>query len=132
MIDVNKFEDRIVKFNRISEDDTTPTSAEVRQLECEHNSNIPRSVTARFVEPLNVVMTLAYDRDTETFRGPVAGDILESDFDIDDFIKNSKKNKPTIIYCYKGISSQKLAHYLSTQGFENAYSVDGGFEDWKE
>ena len=97
MIDVNKFENRIVKFKRISEDVTTSTSAEVRQLVCEHNSNIPRSVTARFIEPLNVVMTLAYDRGTETFRGPVAGDILESDFDIDDFIKNSKGVSEDII-----------------------------------
>ena len=107
MINVNKFEDRIVKFNRISEDVTTSISAEVRQIECEHNSNIPRSVTARFVEPLNVVMTLAYDQGSNTFKAPVAGDILESDFDIDDFIKNSagenthdrtikspKKNRP--------------------------------------
>ena len=86
----NKFEDRIVKFNRIAEDVTTPTSAEVRQLECEHNSNIPRSVTARFVKPLNAVMTLGYDTGTKTFRGPLGPDILESDFDITDFIKNAK------------------------------------------
>tara|TARA_B100000029_G_scaffold204574_1_gene202566 strand:+ start:235 stop:552 length:318 start_codon:yes stop_codon:yes gene_type:complete len=97
MIDVNKFEDRIVKFNRISEDGTTTTSAEVRQIECELNSSMPRTVTARFVEPLNVVITLTYDRGTKTFRGPIAGDILESDFDIDDFIKNSKGVSEDII-----------------------------------
>ena len=97
MLDVNKFENRIVKFKRISEDVTTSTSAEVRQLVCEHNSNIPRSVTARFIEPLNVVMTLAYNSGTKTFRAPVAGDILESDFDIDDFIKNSKEVSEDII-----------------------------------
>ena len=34
-------------------------------------------------------MTLAYDQGSNTFKAPVAGDILESDFDIDDFIKNS-------------------------------------------
>ncbi len=72
-------------------------------------------------------------RDKESFSiSHVDGALNLSDENIDDFIKNSKKNRPTIIYCYKGISSQKLAHYLSTQGFENAYSVDGGFEDWKE
>jgi thiosulfate sulfurtransferase len=38
----------------------------------------------------------------------------------------------TIIYCYKGISSQDAAHYLSSQGFKDVYSVDGGFEEWKK
>jgi len=72
-------------------------------------------------------------RDKESFSiSHVEGALNLNDENIGDFIKHSKKNRPTIIYCYKGISSQKLAHYLSTQGFEYTYSVDGGFEDWKE
>ena len=90
MIDVSKFENRIVNFKRISDGVVTVKEAEVRRIDCEHNSNIPRSVTARFVEPLNAVMTLGYDTGTKTFRGPLGPDILESDFDITDFIKNAK------------------------------------------
>ncbi len=32
--------------------------------------------------------------------------------------------------CYHGISSQGAAQYLVNQGFEEVYSVDGGFEAW--
>ena len=89
MIDVSKFENRIVNFKRISDGVVTVKEAEVRRIDCEHNSNIPRSVTARFVEPLNAVMTLGYDQSTGKFRGPLGPDILESDFDISEYIKSS-------------------------------------------
>ena len=55
-----------------------------------------------------------------------------SNKNFNEVIEKTERKKTILVYCYKGISSQKLAHYLSTQGFENAYSVDGGFEDWKE
>tara|TARA_R100000008_G_C3478485_1_gene112609 strand:- start:120 stop:446 length:327 start_codon:yes stop_codon:yes gene_type:complete len=89
MINVNKFENRIVKFKRISEGVETTKEAEIRRIDYDKTSAIPRSVTARFVEPLNAIMTLYYDNDTKTFRGPLGPDILESDFNINDFIKSS-------------------------------------------
>ena len=90
MIDVNKFENRIVNFKRISEGrEDTVKEAEVRRIVYDQQADIPRSVTARFVEPLNAVMTLGYDKGTETFRGPLGPDILESDFDISEYIKSS-------------------------------------------
>ena len=106
MIDVNKFENRIVKFKRISAGVETIKEAEIRRISYDQASAIPRSVTARFVEPLNAVMTLDYDTDTKTFRGPLGPDVIESDFDIPAFIKSSqlgssetvvrspKKNRP--------------------------------------
>lgn len=36
-----------------------------------------------------------------------------------------------IVYCYHGNSSQMLAHYLSDVGFTQVFSMDGGFEAWK-
>ena len=90
MINVNKFENRIVKFKRISEGVETVKEAEIRQIEYDQMSDIPRSVTARFVKPLNAVMTLGYDTTLEKFRGPLGPDMLESDFDIKDFISSSK------------------------------------------
>ena len=90
MINVNKFENRIVKFKRISEGVETVKEAEIRRIDYDRTSALPRSVTARFVEPLNAVMTLDYDKDTKTFRGPLGPDILESDFDITEFVRSSQ------------------------------------------
>ena len=90
MLNVNKFENRIVKFKRISDGVETVKEAEIRQIEYDQMSDVPRSVTARFVKPLNAVMTLSYDTGTKTFRGPLGPDILESDFDIMEFISSSK------------------------------------------
>jgi thiosulfate sulfurtransferase len=38
--------------------------------------------------------------------------------------------QPILVMCYHGISSQGAAQYLVNQGFEEVYSVDGGFEAW--
>ena len=106
MLNVNQFENRIVKFKRISEGVETVKEAELRRIDYDQQAGVPRSVTARFVEPLNAVMTLNYDQTLGKFRGPLGPDILESDFDIKEFIKSSqlgsadtfikspKKNRP--------------------------------------
>ncbi len=90
MININKFENRIVKFKRISEGVETTKEAELRRIDYDKSSALPRSVTARFVEPLNAVITLDYDKTHGKFRGPLGPDILESDFDITEFIKSSQ------------------------------------------
>ena len=46
-------------------------------------------------------------------------------------IEKKDKNSHLLIYCYKGYSSQKIAHFLSDHGFENVYSLIGGFNSWK-
>jgi thiosulfate sulfurtransferase len=38
---------------------------------------------------------------------------------------------PLIVCCYHGNSSQGAANYFAEQGFKNACSLDGGFEQWK-
>jgi thiosulfate sulfurtransferase len=40
-------------------------------------------------------------------------------------------DQPILVMCYHGISSQGAAQYLINQGFEQVYSVDGGFEAWQ-
>ena len=54
-----------------------------------------------------------------------------NDDNIEKFILKADKKIPTIVYCYHGHSSQNAAQYLSSMGFTEVYSVDGGFEDWK-
>jgi len=90
MINVNRFENRIVKFKRISAGVETIKEAEVRQIDYDQMADVPRSVTARFVSPLNAIITLDYDTTFEKFRGPLGPDMLESDFDIKEFISSSK------------------------------------------
>lgn len=46
------------------------------------------------------------------------------------FMENAEYEQPVLVMCYHGISSQGAAQYLVNQGFEQVYSVDGGFEAW--
>jgi len=90
-MNVNKFENRIVKFKRIdSEGNESDQEAEVRRLDYDQNEDIPRSVTARLVNPLNFIVTFGYDKSNKKFSGPLGTDIWESNFDVDDFIESSK------------------------------------------
>ena len=50
---------------------------------------------------------------------------------LQDFIDNADVDAPVLIYCYHGNLSQGAAAYLAEQGFKHAYSLDGGYEAWK-
>lgn len=47
------------------------------------------------------------------------------------FIADANKNAPLIVCCYHGISSQSVAQFFIEQGFDEVYSLSGGFEEWK-
>ena len=44
-----------------------------------------------------------------------------------DFVETS-----LLIYCYHGHTSQHLAEFFSDFGFKDVYSLEGGYEAWKE
>lgn len=70
-------------------------------------------------------------RDEDSFQaGHIAGALHLSNDNFDVNLKNLNKRKCTIVYCYKGNSSQAAAHYLTGQGFEEVYSLDGGYDAW--
>ena len=48
------------------------------------------------------------------------------------FTQQTEFDQPVIVVCYHGISSQQAAQYLVHQGFEEVYSMDGGFEAWRQ
>jgi thiosulfate sulfurtransferase len=50
---------------------------------------------------------------------------------IEEFISATDKDKPLIIYCYHGHSSQGAADYFFNQGYTEVYSMDGGYEAWR-
>ena len=49
-----------------------------------------------------------------------------------DFINKTNKDQPLLVYCYHGNSSQVAAEYFSENGFNQVYSLDGGFDVWRD
>lgn len=72
-------------------------------------------------------------RDPASFEAAhVPGAILLSDHNVQDFVSKTDKAKPIVVYCYHGHTSQGAAAYLLDQGFQEVYSVIGGFERWRQ
>jgi len=118
MIDINKFENRIVKFKRITEGrEDTVKEAEIRRIVYDQLAGMPRSITARFVEPLNAIMTLKYDQTHEKFRGPLGPDILESDFDTMLSITFCSSNGPLILSILDGFFLKYSSICFSCPGY---------------
>lgn len=55
-----------------------------------------------------------------------------SDSNLRTLLKNTPVNVPILIYCYHGNSSQDMAKLFADFGFEKCYSVDGGYEAWRQ
>lgn len=47
------------------------------------------------------------------------------------FLEQANRQNPLIVCCYHGISSQSAAEFLAGQGFDDVYSLEGGFEHWR-
>ncbi|QQX80369.1 thiosulfate sulfurtransferase GlpE [Shewanella sp. KX20019] len=48
------------------------------------------------------------------------------------YIADADMDRPVIVVCYHGISSQSAASYLNEQGFDDVYSLDGGYSAWHQ
>ena len=71
-------------------------------------------------------------RDKDSFNsGHINGAINLLDDNINNFITETKKDKSILVYCYHGNSSQNAAKFLVKCGFNDVYSLDGGYEAWK-
>ncbi len=62
----------------------------------------------------------------------VPGAVPLNDSNIQDFVAKTDRSKPIVCYCYHGHTSQGAAAYLKDQGFQDVYSVMGGFEMWRQ
>jgi len=70
-------------------------------------------------------------RDEMSFaKSHISGAVHLTNESIDQFLLDADKNKTTIVYCYKGISSIDAAKYLCNIGFNEVYSMQGGYEEW--
>lgn len=54
-----------------------------------------------------------------------------NDHNIEDFLETTPRTRAVIVYCYHGITSMGGAAYLQSKGFEEVYSLRGGFEGWR-
>jgi SagB-type dehydrogenase family enzyme len=48
------------------------------------------------------------------------------------FLSGTPKSKPVLIYCYHGNASQVYAQTFADFHFTKVYSLDGGYEGWKQ
>lgn len=72
-------------------------------------------------------------RDGNSFgHGHIDGATNLNNDNLADYISQADMDAPLIVVCYHGISSQNAALYLCEQGFDDVYSLDGGFTAWHE
>lgn len=77
-------------------------------------------------------VTIADVRDADSFRAArIENAVNVAHETIDEFLATADKEKPLLLYCYHGHSSQGAANYFSELGYQEVYSMDGGFEAWR-
>lgn len=64
-------------------------------------------------------------------NGHIPGAVHIDNHSVQDFIARADLDKPLVVVCYHGNSSQSAAAWLAGQGFSEVYSLDGGFELWR-
>ncbi len=70
-------------------------------------------------------------RDEEAFaRGHIEGAARASQANLHEFLSGASKDKPILIYCYHGNSSQAFAKTFADFQFSKVFSLDGGYEAW--
>lgn len=78
-------------------------------------------------------VVIADIRDEQSFAaGHIANSAHLTDGSLHHFMQQVEFEQPVIVVCYHGNSSQGAAQYLVNQGFEQVYSLDGGFESWRQ
>lgn len=72
-------------------------------------------------------------RDPASYRtAHIRGAIHLHDGNIREFLQNTEKEQPIVVYCYHGNSSLGAAAFLIENGFTNVASMSGGFEAWRQ
>jgi len=96
-------------------------------------TNFKHMQVATLHEGLNEKKYVVVDiRDETSFKAShIPGAIHLSNESFADFIREADLDKPVVVCCYHGISSQQAAQFLISQDFTDVYSLDGGFTDWQ-
>ena len=86
--------------------------------------------TAKLLADKKVV--IADIRDEGSFNsGHIEGSYHLTNGSLNQFMQQFEFEQPVVVVCYHGNSSQGAAQYLVQQGFDQVYSMDGGFESWR-
>lgn len=89
------------------------------------------SVSEAYVRLQQGDATLVDIRDMASFQsGHVPEAIHLTDANLNGFMQQTELDHPIFVMCYHGISSRGAAQYLVHQGFEQVYSIEGGYESW--
>lgn len=87
----------------------------------------PDAATKLFERGANVVDV----RDPQSFAaGHIPSAVRLDNTNLPQYLATTDRSKPLVVCCYHGISSQSAAGYLASAGFEEVYSLDGGFDLW--
>lgn len=71
-------------------------------------------------------------RDADSFQaGHVPGARHLGNHNLAQFLAMADFSVPVLVICYHGNSSRGAAQFLAEQGFDQVYSVEGGFEGWR-
>ena len=72
-------------------------------------------------------------RDLSSYKqGHIEGAMMAHDGLVESLIKKRDINTPVLIYCYRGNSSKELAALFVQFGYEEVYSMAGGYVEWKQ
>lgn len=87
---------------------------------------------ARAILRARVDVQIVDIRDSQSYGAAhIPGSTHLSEQNLEQFIKETDSDTALIVMCYHGISSQSASAYLSSRGFTETYSLDGGFEAWQ-
>ena len=97
----------------------------------------PNVKRASVVAACNLMLrseTLIFDvRDAESYaRQHIPSARRVSDANMYEVLTTHPKDRPVLIYCYHGNASQTVALTFIDFGFREVYSMDGGFEGWRQ
>lgn len=71
-------------------------------------------------------------RDPGSFdRGHIPGAVPITDGNVERFMEKTDRERTLIVYCYHGNSSLAAARYFLEHGFQDVFSMAGGFEEWR-
>ncbi len=62
----------------------------------------------------------------------IPGALHLHDGNVQEFVQNTDKETPVVVYCYHGNSSLGASAYFIENGFKNVASMSGGFEAWRQ
>ncbi|MFW1677459.1 thiosulfate sulfurtransferase GlpE [Pontibacter sp. JAM-7] len=83
-------------------------------------------------EMVNQGAAVADIRDAASYAsGHITGAYNLSNDNLQDFLQQADPDQPLLVCCYHGISSQPAAQFLADKGFDEVYSINGGFEGWR-